>query len=236
MEQLSRAAPEFKGDKLSAYIDAQKNFTTGKQGQMLTAANGGFQHLLNYYNANKHLGSEIGVLGGAANAERNAALGDAATELARLNAGTGAAPSKEDIKNFKDELNPQGGFGFVGAATRSKAVDMVDKLYALQRAYNDTRPNEFYPSEMPQLNPVVLKQAFAIIHNDGIIPKDDRPYELYVTPEGRADIRPKPAQSESQANKPNQTPAQGQVPSGGQPILRNGQPVGYILNGQRVNF
>jgi hypothetical protein len=82
-----------------------------------------------------------------------------------------------------------------------------DKVEEYQNKFNDAAPSQSVKV------PILMS------------PKAGAAYD-YVRSDGK--IQP-PAQ------QPQAKPQQ-QVPAGGQPILRNGQPVGYILNGQRVNF
>jgi hypothetical protein len=110
----------------------------------------------------------------------------------------------------KDLLNRLGG-GLTVGAKRERIKEVTSRLHDRLEAQQD-QLDKYAPSSAVKV-PRLMTPRAALAYD-------------YVQSDGK---------NQSQQAAPQQ-PQAGQVPAGGQPILRNGQPVGYILNGQRVNF
>jgi hypothetical protein len=119
----------------------------------------------------------------------------------------GHAPTKDEIERGETLVNPNSSPAQIQATLRQMARTVAIRTESLNHQYRSTMEKD-YPDMLTPESAQVLKDFGIDISRVG----------------GVSGQSPKNPQSEKQ------------VPVGGQPILKNGQPVGYILNGQRVNF
>jgi hypothetical protein len=167
LEEVALMYPELKGEKLLSLVTQNKEFTSGKAGNSLNAANASFQHLEELWKAT----TPGSLVGGEAYANRQAILTTAAGEYAKyLNGGNN--PSKEQIQDARQSLDPPiyrdvlhpVNEKLAALKTISNLLDEKKSEYRTQ--WKSAMPSSAFNYPMPGEDPVA-DQASAYIRNSG---------------------------------------------------------------------
>ena len=183
LEEVALLYPDLKGEKLLSLVSQNKEFTSGKAGNALNAANSSYQHLAELYRDT----TASALLGGPAAAKRDADMETAVGEYARfLNFGN--SPSKEQLATARAALDPPTGLTSVagvgnlaGSIASGQSIHPLDtKLAALREISNllDEKKMEYrtqWQSGMPSAafnyampgEDATADQSSAFIRNGG---------------------------------------------------------------------
>lgn len=144
LEAVSRAYPGFDGAKISSYVSAYKDFTSGKTAVALNSGGTGLLHLHELQQLNTAASHIPGTP--AWNAYENKA-DTVSSELAKFY-GDASIPAIAAIKKTLMANLPGGR----EAAITTQAGSMGDKMDSFETTWNNAAPSKEYEALMPQIS------------------------------------------------------------------------------------
>jgi hypothetical protein len=173
LEAVTAAYPDFDSSKANGYSAVVKNFTSGPTSVLLRSGGTALKHLQRLMDAT-NTASTINPLSNSYT-DRQVLLNNAATELARYNAGGGSAPSKDEIEHAREALSPINPLKR-GEAIKEQTRALSDAMGALRHQWDDAAPSEAYRRPMPSIDPGAIKAVDAIIPGENNLdPNQQKP-------------------------------------------------------------